>query len=112
MHPLRPDAATECLRSPAPATNLNVGVVVLAKRDGGSMSIRTGLLLLGFVGLTIATGVVFWKNRAADVRPREQVAPGEILIDTRQLADAGFALAGEYSGDVHDPGSLQELRAA
>ena len=52
------------------------------------------------------------KDSKSPVDTSDLINHGEIFIDKGQLADAGVALANRYTGEIRDPSSLQDLRAA
>ncbi|MFN0051250.1 MAG: FG-GAP-like repeat-containing protein [Planctomycetales bacterium] len=52
------------------------------------------------------------QRRGGDVRPEAPVGSAPAVIDNSQIADAGLALANEFTGDVADPQSLSDLRSA
>src|SRR5436189_5484035 len=67
------------------------------------------------VGLVCAVAVIFavmWSRGARTVpapKPEPEVA-AKAVIDYECLADAGLALASQFTGAAADPGSLADLR--
>jgi hypothetical protein len=61
----------------------------------------------------VAVVVMVWNRRGEqDVPLSPSDAAPDIVIINSQLADAGIVLANQFTGEIHDPSSLQELRAA
>src|SRR5258708_38023283 len=76
------------------------------------LSIRPILTVLAGIAAVVA-GVI-WMNRAPG-RPAPLPAPdiaADVVIDNTRLAEAGIALANQYTGEVGDTSSLEELQAA
>jgi hypothetical protein len=95
-------------------------------------------LLVGFFCIAAASGTVYWllggnpkaRRRFDRPHPREvasQVSgtgtgvpgasetrdkPPEFEVVPVEFEDGGFGVASQYTGTIHDPGSLQELREA
>lgn len=58
------------------------------------------------------TGVVGDKAVLATAADSDLINEGKVFIDNGQLALGGIILASRFTGEVRDPSSLQELRAA
>lgn len=43
---------------------------------------------------------------------KELIRNGEVYLDKTQLADAGIGMANRFTGEIRDPNSLEDLRAA
>jgi tetratricopeptide (TPR) repeat protein len=62
----------------------------------------------------VVAGVI-WMKKAPSVPAKVQPAPDialDVVIDNTRLAEAGIALANQYTGEVRDSNSLDDLRAA
>jgi hypothetical protein len=62
-------------------------------------------ILIGMVFSVFVVGAVYWAKRPVKVA-------GEVVLDKDVIADGGLFLAYEYTGEIRDPDSLEELRAA
>jgi hypothetical protein len=69
-------------------------------------------LFAGLFGLAIGAGLTIWGLGQTTVSTPEPALATEFVIDTSRLAEAGFSLAGAYTGAIQDTSSLKELRAA
>ncbi|HEY2251133.1 MAG TPA: FG-GAP-like repeat-containing protein, partial [Planctomycetaceae bacterium] len=76
------------------------------------MSTRFRLMCLALTCALAVGAVTIWRSRDKAAPRSELPAAVELVIDNSRLADAGFTLAGEHTGEVRDPASLTELRAA
>ena len=66
-------------------------------------------------GLTCAATVVavgIWTMDKRPVPKSEPSAAVKMVIDNRPIADGGLLLANQFTGEVHDSSSLEELRTA
>jgi hypothetical protein len=78
-----------------------------------SMRKRSRLLILGLTCILILAGAAIWAKRGGRIPTIEpSISSLETAADTGWLVDGGVILAGQFTGDVRDTGSLLDLRAA
>ena len=68
-------------------------------------------ILLGLILAASAIAVGIWANKGV-VPTSVPTGPVELVINNDQIADAGLVLANQFTGQVRDSSSLQDLRAA
>ncbi|MEK6260399.1 MAG: FG-GAP-like repeat-containing protein, partial [Planctomycetota bacterium] len=76
------------------------------------MSHRIRTILCGIACTVTLVALGFWVTGKWFVPNPEPTVPIAIVIDNGQIADAGLVLANQFTGEVGDSSSLQDLRAA
>ncbi len=76
------------------------------------MSHRIQRLAFVLICFSVVGAVGAWAMYKLQVLNSEPAVPVEIVIDNSQIADAGLVLANQFTGQVGDSNSLQDLRAA
>ena len=73
---------------------------------------RSRLLFFGTLFTATLAVMVSWSLRGRTGPAPKPASPEVLIIDTDYISDGGVTLANEYTGEIRDPESLDDLRLA